>query len=178
MNKKIKLHIGCGHDKFNGWVNCDISPEVNPDKIINLEEKLPFKDNSVREIYASMILEHINNLIPAIHELHRVCCNGAKITIRVPYFASWHNSTDPTHVRTFNHRTLSYFNGSYEVGSRGEMFKIKSELIFGGGKYGKYVNWLFYPLINRSTFSKDVYCRFFAFIIPALEVKYTLKVLK
>jgi len=178
MNDKLKLHLGCGEHKFKGWVNCDISSEVNPDMIVNLEKMLPFDDNSVKEVYSSMVLEHIYNLTMLIHELYRVCCNDAKITIRVPFFSSWHNSTDPTHVRTFNHRTLSYFNGSYEVKSNKKMFDIKSEIIFGGGKFGKYINWIFYPLTNHSILSKDIYCRFFAYWIPALEVKYTLNVVK
>jgi len=178
MDGKLKLHLGCGGHKFEGWINCDISSEVNPDRIVDLEKQLPFKDNSVKEVYASMVLEHINNLVLLIHEPYGVCCNGAKITIRVPFFSLWHNSTDPTHVRTFNYRTLSYFNSSYEVKSKKKMFDIRLELIFGGGKFGKYVNRVFYPLTNYSTFSKDIYCRFFAYWIPALEVKYTLNVVK
>ena len=43
----IKLNLGCGNDYRRGWLNCDKSKEVNPDKVVDLEKKLPFKDNSV-----------------------------------------------------------------------------------------------------------------------------------
>jgi SAM-dependent methyltransferase len=153
--------------------------ETNPDMIFDLEKKLPFEDNSVKEIFASMVVEHVTNIIQLINEFHRICVPGAKIVIRVPFFSSWHFSTGITHVRTFNHRSLDCFNdGHYYTGSKGKRFNIKSEIIFGGGKYGKFVNWLFYPFTNHSTLSKDIYCRFLAYIIPALEVKYTMIVVK
>jgi len=34
----MKLQFGCGHDKIKGYINCDISPQVNPDKIVDLEK--------------------------------------------------------------------------------------------------------------------------------------------
>lgn len=179
MEKKLlRLNIGCGKKHMKGYVNCDMYEETNADMIFDLEKKLPFEDNSIKEIYASMVVEHVTNIIQLINEFHRICVPGAKILIRVPFFSSWHFSTGVTHVRAFNHRSLDFFNGHYYTGKKGYRFDIKSEIIFGGGKIGKYVNYLFYPFVNTSTLSKDVYCRFFAYIIPALEVKYTMIVKK
>ena len=55
----MKLNLGCGKKKISGYINCDRSKEVNPDKIVNLEKKLPFKDNSIDEVIGNHILEHV-----------------------------------------------------------------------------------------------------------------------
>lgn len=34
----MKLNLGCGRDKIKGYVNCDISKSVNPDKVVDLEK--------------------------------------------------------------------------------------------------------------------------------------------
>ena len=106
----MKLNLGCGLDKKKGYVNCDVSSDVNPDKVVDLEKKLPFKSNSVDEIIASHVLEHIVNFVPLMHEFHRVCKKGVKIKIAVPFYASCEQATDPTHVRVFTPFTFNYFN--------------------------------------------------------------------
>ena len=87
----MKLHLGCGNNKKKGYVNCDISATVKPDRIVDLEKKLSFKDNSVDEIIANHVLEHIANFTPLMHELHRICKKGAVIKIKVPFYSSWDN---------------------------------------------------------------------------------------
>lgn len=69
----MKLNLGCGKDKKEGYVNIDSSDEVKPDKIWNLEKTpFPFRENSVEEIIAEHVLEHIKNFIPLMHELRRI----------------------------------------------------------------------------------------------------------
>jgi len=110
IENKIKLHLGCGRDRLSGYVNCDLSPMVNPDKVVDLEKELPFKDGVVTEVVANHVLEHIRNLVPLMHELYRVCENNAIIKIRVPFFAApCAQFTDPTHVRFFTPFTFKYF---------------------------------------------------------------------
>jgi len=41
-----KLNIGCGYDKKEGFMNIDIAGGVNPDKVVNIEKGLPFKENT------------------------------------------------------------------------------------------------------------------------------------
>jgi len=174
----MKLHLGCGNDLRKGYVNCDISKEVNPDKIIDLEKKLPFKDNSVDEILANHVFEHVENFVPLMHEIFRVCKKNAKIEIRVPFYSSWGQYNDPTHVRFFSPFTFNYFregNYSHEVGGNADMFKIKKvKLNYGVGSSSK-LNFLFNPIIN---ISHRFYCRFFSWIFPCSEIYYELRVLK
>lgn len=110
QNNGLKLHLGCGNDKREGYVNCDISSDVKPDKIVDLEKKLPFKDNSVDEIITSHTLEHVRNLIPLLNELHRICKKGARIKIRVPYFAHESAFSMMDHVRFFSWTTFDFLD--------------------------------------------------------------------
>ena len=173
----MKLNLGCGNDKLEGYLNCDISPEVNPDKIVDLEKPLDFEDNSIDEVIIYHTLEHIKDFIQLMKELHRICKRNTLINIKVPFYASWGQFNDPTHVRFFTPFTFNYFDGknySYEVGS-GNLFDIKKvKLNFGVGASSK-LNFLFNPLINLS---HRIYCRFFAWIFPASEIEFKLKVLK
>jgi hypothetical protein len=175
----MKLHLGCGNDLREGYVNCDISKEVNPDKIVNLEKTpLPFKDNSVSEVVANHVFEHIRNFTELVHDLHRVCKKNAVIKIKVPFYSSWGQWNDPTHVRAFSPFTFGYFNKgnySHEVNAKGNMFDIrKTKINFGVGSSSK-LNWLFNPFLNMD---HRVYCRFFAWIFPAAEIEFELVVLK
>lgn len=117
----IKLNLGCGNRKIEGFVNIDSRKIVNPDVVYDLEEGLPknFKDNSVSYIYASNILEHIRNLILLMEDIYRVCQNGATVEIYVPYYKSYHAFTDPTHVRFFTEDTFGYFSQEHRKKNNG-----------------------------------------------------------
>jgi len=79
----VKLNLGCGPDHFKGWVNVDSSPDEKPDVVADVID-LPFEDNSVDEIFASHILEHVDWRVPALEEWHRVLRPGGVIVVIVP----------------------------------------------------------------------------------------------
>ena len=96
----MKLNIGSGYKRYDGFLNVDDDPLVSPDFVVNLETgKLPFEDNSVEEIKAHHILEHIENFIPLMQEFYRVCKHGAIIDIVAPHHNHEVYYGDPTHVR-------------------------------------------------------------------------------
>lgn len=175
----MKLHIGCGNDYKKGYVNLDGSKEVKPDVVWNLEKTpLPFKKEQFEEVLANHVMEHITNFIPLIHELHRITKKNGKIIIRTPFYSSWGQFNDPTHVRFFSPWTFTYFNKgnySHEVKTKGNMFLMKKVKINFGVGSSKKMNWFFNPLINLN---QRVYCRFFSWIFPAAEIYYELQVLK
>jgi len=178
MIKYMKLHLGCGNDYKKGYVNCDISKNVNPDRVVDLEKELPFEDNSVNKVLANHVLEHVQNFVPLMHELRRICKKDAKIIIRTPFYSSWGQFNDPTHVRFFTPITFNYFKKgtySHEVNCDKDMFEVKKVKInFGIGASSK-LNFLINPLVN---FNHVFYCRFFAWLLPCSEIYYELKVIK
>lgn len=86
----MKLHIGCGMDKLEGYLNLDSSKIVNPDVVWDLETSpLPFEDNTFHETLANHVLEHIHKLIPLMLDLWRINKADAIININTPFYASW-----------------------------------------------------------------------------------------
>jgi len=83
--KKIKINIGAGNNHLKTFINIDINPDKKPDIVADCRD-LPFKDNSVDEIYCGHLLEHltIENFNNTIKEMHRVLKAGGKITITIP----------------------------------------------------------------------------------------------
>ncbi len=87
----IRLDIGCGYRKKQGFVNIDMNKNCNPDILLDIsKKKLPHKDNTVDEIYCDNVLEHLNEqqIEFVLSEFHRVIKKQGKITIRVPYKTS------------------------------------------------------------------------------------------
>lgn len=80
----LRLDIGCGRWKKTGFIGVDIDPESKADILHDVNKGLPFEDNTVVEIYCSHFLEHVQSAFCFIDEMHRVCKNGAKITIIIP----------------------------------------------------------------------------------------------
>lgn len=102
MNE-VKLNLGCGNLKFEGWTNCDISSEVNPDIVMDIRNKFPMRSDSVSEVRLYHVLEHltVKELEHVFKEVYRICKNDAKIEIRVPYFSHESAFSTLTHIKFF-----------------------------------------------------------------------------
>ncbi len=57
----MKLNIGCGYEIMNGYINIDLRKECHPDLIADTET-LPFMENTIDEIQAIDVFEHISYL--------------------------------------------------------------------------------------------------------------------
>ena len=79
----MNLNLGCNDLPLEGFINIDIDPSVNPDVVADSME-LPYPDNSVDEIYAGHLLEHVTSPDKALKEWYRVLRPGGRITITVP----------------------------------------------------------------------------------------------
>ena len=109
----IKLNLGCGEKKLDGYVNVDKFGE--PDVHHDLEQfPWPWEESSVEEVVMSHVLEHLGQLtdvyLGVIKELYRVCEPNAKILIAVPHFRHDNFFADPTHVRVITPLGLTLFS--------------------------------------------------------------------
>lgn len=107
----MKLNLGCGLKKREGWINVDSKKVVNPDKIIDLEKfPYPFQKNSVEEIYMAHTLEHLHNTLKVLKEFERICKNRAVITIVTPHYLNSPAWADITHVKAFSGQSFDVLN--------------------------------------------------------------------
>jgi SAM-dependent methyltransferase len=86
-------------------------PLPDVDVVHDLNERpWPWADNTIDEIWAKDVLEHLPNTLGTMEELYRITKPGASVYIAVPYWNSWEAITDPTHVRQFNEFTFNFFD--------------------------------------------------------------------
>ena len=73
----MRLNLGCGYNKREGFVNVDSSPHCAPDLIHDLEEfPWPWADSSIDEILMVYVLEHL----------------GATTEVYFPFYANFTGS--------------------------------------------------------------------------------------
>ena len=108
----MKLNIGSGYVKIPGFLNVDHDPQVKPDFLCDLENlKLPIEDNTVDEVYAHHIFEHIGaGFFNMMKEIYRVCKHDAVLDIKFPHHRSEIWFGDPSHVRKLTIDQLSMFS--------------------------------------------------------------------
>ena len=111
----MKLNLGCGQNRLEGYVNVDREASMAPDVIMDMERfPWPFEDNSVDEVVAKHVLEHVGAtaevFIGVMRELYRVCSGGALVHIAVPHPRHDFFLNDPTHVRAITPQTMELFS--------------------------------------------------------------------
>lgn len=109
----LKLDIGSGKNKREGFIGIDNSAGASIDVQGDLERGLPFKDNTFSEVWMSHVFEHLSDPVRSMEEIWRVCANGASVEIRGPHFSVPHLVWgDPTHKRPLSLGTFQYFDGT------------------------------------------------------------------
>lgn len=111
----MKLNLGCGRHKREGYVNIDRRENVQPDLVWDLDvTPYPFEDDSVEEIVAHNILQRIgqdtDTFLAIIKELHRILIPGGTMDISAPHHRSDLFWDDPTNVRPINQGVFGLFS--------------------------------------------------------------------
>jgi SAM-dependent methyltransferase len=101
--------------KAQGRVTTDALDLPDIDVVCDLNEGFPFlPDNSVDEIYSHNALEHIENLLFLMDEIHRVLKPTGRKRLFVPHFSNPYYYSDPTHHNFFGFYTFYYFSDRQE----------------------------------------------------------------
>lgn len=82
----MKLHLGCGQNQLNGWVNIDMMAGPTVDRVQDLRQGLPYGDKTVDAIFCEHTLEHftLKEGKELLKECYRVLRVGGRIRIGVP----------------------------------------------------------------------------------------------
>ena len=83
----LKLHLGCGDQYFEGYVNIDFRKTPATDVVCGIK-KLPYPDGSADAIELYHVIEHLprHDLPVALGEWNRVLRPGGKLIIECPDF--------------------------------------------------------------------------------------------
>ena len=97
--EKIRLDIGCGKTKQDGWVGID-QIDFGQKLVHDVRNGLPmYKDNSVDEVRSSHFVEHLtgSERVAFFNELYRAMKVGATAQIITPNWSHACAYGDPTH---------------------------------------------------------------------------------
>ncbi|MAF42795.1 MAG: hypothetical protein CMI54_01320 [Parcubacteria group bacterium] len=115
-DKEIKLDIGCGKNKKEGFIGIDIDPNSNAD-ITASALNLPFENSSVDEIICSHLVEHFPpaELQKFFDEIYRVLKPGAKAWLKAD--REWSEGRllrkDPDHKKRYSAKEIEKMVGKF-----------------------------------------------------------------
>lgn len=110
----MKLNLGAGSTKLDGFVGVDIRPVS--DMTADLSNPWPFEDESIEEIRASHIVEHLPDPLFTMAEAFRVLKPGGRIDIDVPSTNGMGAFQDPTHKSFWNLNSFIYYDHNQNLG--------------------------------------------------------------
>lgn len=147
--KPVILNLGCGKTRIPESIGVDcvaISGTVDVVHDLNVTP-YPFIDNFADEIHFYHVLEHLDNPVAKLEEIHRLLKPGGILYLRVPHFSSNGAFTDITHKRPFSYYSFDVFQKeSYHSFYSKVCFNILNKEIkyFGlypnAGVYAQYIH--------------------------------------
>lgn len=179
------LNLGSGSRKVPGFFNVDHLPLPGVDILADLNEPLDaLPDGCVAAVHSRHTLEHIDNFLPLMAELHRVCRFDAELEIIVPHFSNPYGYSDPTHVRFFGLYSFFYFCEEKDQPQRkvpnfytSFRFRVKSVRLnlLKETWLDKVARTILQPLANRNIAWQDWYERRLCRWMPVSDIHYVLQ---
>lgn len=167
------LELGCGQKKLAPHsVTVDVNPRSRADVIHDLNRfPYPFESDSFDWVVAEHVLEHLDDVVAVVEEVHRICRPEAHFVVEVPHFSSYQFFTDPTHRHAFSTQSFDYFVPGTDLAefrySKATFRKLGVRL----SGHSRHLQ----AFINRHA---QKYEQRFAFIYPAHTIRFELEALK
>ncbi|MDQ1913363.1 methyltransferase domain-containing protein [Paenibacillus sp. GD4] len=109
----MKLDLGCGANKHSNFVGLDRLSLPGVDIVSDMNEPLPFPDNSVAFVMASRSLSYVNDLLAVLSEIYRVCHHKAIVCILAPYAHHFRHMSNPYVRHSFDETTPYYLTNDF-----------------------------------------------------------------
>lgn len=183
--KPIKLELGSGGKRRDGFFGVDILEIDGVDAVADLNNSLSlFPDNCCDGLYSNHALEHVENFMLLMGEIHRIVRPGGKIEIIVPHFSNVYGFSDPTHVRFFGLYTMYYFVRKecqpkvrnvpvFYTATRFEISSVRIEF-YRASLFDKLIYPFLKTFVNFSENTKDFYERRLSSIFHARQLRYVM----
>ena len=179
---EIKLNLGCGRDIRKGYINIDkIKICEGVDEVINFNEfPYPYKNNSIDEILAFGLIEHLKDYEKSFKEFTRILKPSGFLHIKVPHFTCAGSNSEFHKTRFWFHSFNSY-RIRKKCRTSGEASDLYNPFIQIKKKINFVKGWLFWnyliePIINFHPFVSVLYEHtFLCYLFPASEVEVILK---
>jgi SAM-dependent methyltransferase len=168
------LNLGCGRKLMKDAVNVDICGEVGASVVHDLAKTpWPLPSDVFREVYAFDVIEHLDDIIRTMEEIHRVCRAGARVCITVPHFSSGNAFTDPTHRHQLSYFSFDYFAADHGLAfySKARFKRVHSQIVF----YPTLANKIIHRLANSRP---AAYEQRWAWMFPAWFLSIELEAVK
>ena len=108
--RPVKLNLGSGGTLKPGYWGVDLLALPGVDVQADLNQPLDWlPDNSIEEIFSRHALEHVEQILPLMRELHRVVKPAGVLRIVVPHFSNPYYYSDLTHRHPFGLYSFFYF---------------------------------------------------------------------
>ncbi len=125
-----KLNIGAGRTRIPGFVNIDVSSRAEVTLDLG-RDPLPFPDDSVELVFSYHTLEHVEDYLFALAEIHRVLKHGGLLLLGLPYVTlTEYNLVNPYHRHNFNEHSFRFFDRAGLKGSAVEENPILFDPMF------------------------------------------------
>jgi len=115
-SRGIRLDLGCGENKQEGFVGVDKRKLDGVDIVHDLEVfPYPLPNDCCSVILMSHVVEHIKPwlMIDLFNELWRILQEGGQLWLSLPYGFSMGFMQDPTHCNMCNEATWTYYDPDY-----------------------------------------------------------------
>lgn len=94
------IDLGCGPNKVENCFGVDSYQFEEVDLVCDLNKfPWPIEDDSFEVVYARQIIEHVDDAVGFLKEIHRIAKNDAEVHIETPHFSAASSWGDITHLR-------------------------------------------------------------------------------
>ena len=113
-SEPLKVNIGSGCRRLPGFLSVDNNPNAGQVDIVHELNVFPwpFADSSVSDVVMDHVLEHLDDTIGVIQELHRICTHNARVHICTPHFSC--NWSHPGHRRAIGIGLFDHFDPQHD----------------------------------------------------------------
>ena len=108
----VVVDLGCGDRKTRHSVGVDCVHLSGVDKVHDLNVfPYPFDDDSVDRVVMNNVIEHLDDTIKVLGEVHRILRPGGIVHIEVVYWNHKYTWSDPQHKHAFTEISWEFFTG-------------------------------------------------------------------